>query len=493
MNEWSISNDLLEPFLTLKPVSSKRKIIPITLIILMILFDLSANSLGNNEFNDSFEEKLVSSQERDFMSYNLHRLSNANNSNLRPKIDSRGIVMCVGTSAMIQSLLVMMHQLRKSWKSKLRVAVAHCDELSEINQNIIRGLHADVNFINICIPGQRNILGMNRKQAIKKLRGFFCKVGAMINSPFKETMLIDLDVIWLQKPDLLFESLAYRRKGSLFFRDRIIHEGAVNHPFAKSIQKLIQTKLDSSTKSMSSKVSKHGGGGDSGLFFSHQNVSLEHYQESSVVLINIYRQTETMNKLRQLLPTFSLGWGEKEIFWIASSIANAEYSFEPYLCGSYGDCGFQMHFEPSLSKGRDSKPFFINAEYLIDGFKYVGEHLQEVITFPVIVKQFIKLYDQDPWKRFNKIGCSCPHMGCKNTPKYITYTVLRMQWVAVSQLKLSCIPVSLKVLHHINEALYEILSEQSIGLIAIPKEFPIKNDSTNLISNSTLNCVLVHY
>ena len=68
-----------------------------------------------------------------------------------------------------------------------------------------------------------------------------------------------------------------------------------------------------------------------------------------------------------------------------------------------------------------------------------------------------------------------------------------MQWVAVSQLKLSCIPVSLKALHYINEALYNILSKHSIDLMPIPEQFPIKYNSSNSTLNPTLVRVLVHY
>jgi hypothetical protein len=402
---------------------------------------------------------------------------------------ARGIMMCAGTTTMIKSVLIMMYQLRILWESHLHVAIAHCDEISKIGQKMVQQLYPDIVFVNICEPGQRVTLGMKRNVAIKKLRGFFCKVGAMIKSPFKETMLIDLDVIWIQKPDLLFESSAYLKSGSLFFRDRIIFEEEVKQPFRKSIVKLLQTKLnDSEIKKMS------GAEDNVGLFNSRGKRSLEHYQESSVVIINNSRQIDTINMLQLLLPTFSIGWGDKELFWMAASMAKDEYMFEPYLCGSYGDCGFQMHFDPRVSK--DVRPFYINAEYLIEGLTYIGEHLQEIITIPVFVTTAMQLYDQDPWKRKVKEGCSCPQMRCEQTPEYITQIIVRMQWLSMSRLKLPCMPIAVERLQVISNVIQSIISDGLCATIGCPVQFPIIVNSTYVspkLPVKSLTCVLIHF
>jgi hypothetical protein len=49
----------------------------------------------------------------------------------------------------------------------------------------------------------------------------------------------------------------------------------------------------------------------------------------------------------RLIPDFRIGYGDKEIYWLAATIAREPFSFEPFLCGTYGDCGLMMHYDPS--------------------------------------------------------------------------------------------------------------------------------------------------
>ena len=58
-----------------------------------------------------------------------------------------------------------------------------------------------------------------------------------------------------------------------------------------------------------------------------------------MVLFHKSRLPNTLHILQRLLPIFTLGYGDKEIYWIAATIANEPFSFEPYLAGTYGDCG----------------------------------------------------------------------------------------------------------------------------------------------------------
>ena len=46
-----------------------------------------------------------------------------------------------------------------------------------------------------------------------------------MESPFVETVVMDLDVIWFKSPDVMFDSPAYKKTGSLFFRDRVDFRG----------------------------------------------------------------------------------------------------------------------------------------------------------------------------------------------------------------------------------------------------------------------------
>jgi hypothetical protein len=52
--------------------------------------------------------------------------------------------------------------------------------------------------------------------------------------------------------------------------------------------------------------------------------------------------------------------------WLAATIAEEPFSFEPFLVGSYGDCGVMLHFDPTMiHHPKDAKPFYINAEWYL--------------------------------------------------------------------------------------------------------------------------------
>jgi hypothetical protein len=61
--------------------------------------------------------------------------------------------------------------------------------------------------------------------------------------------------------------------------------------------------------------------------------------------------------LREVLPTFTVGYGDKEIYWLSATIADVPFSFEPFLCGQFGDCGLMMHCDPA-----NAKPLYLNGE-----------------------------------------------------------------------------------------------------------------------------------
>ncbi len=43
--------------------------------------------------------------------------------------------------------------------------------------------------------------------------------------------------------------------------------------------------------------------------------------------------------MKDVLPTFTVGHGDKELYWIAATIAREAFAWEPFIAGTYGDCG----------------------------------------------------------------------------------------------------------------------------------------------------------
>ena len=107
----------------------------------------------------------------------------------------RGYVLCAA-NFMIPDLIRTLYELRFTWNSKLPIIINHCEEINEQNYPLIQHFQP-ITIINLCPVDEKQILGMDRDLAVKRLRGFFCIVASIINSPFKETMYMDIDTIWV--------------------------------------------------------------------------------------------------------------------------------------------------------------------------------------------------------------------------------------------------------------------------------------------------------
>ncbi len=134
----------------------------------------------------------------------------------------RGIVLCAGTK-MVDDALDVIEQTRNVFNSSINFGIMHCDELSASLINKSFNSLQNVQVVNMC-NGSAGLFNMTYDQTKKRLRTWFCKTAALVLSPFKETMVVDIDVVFFKKPDLLFNSPAYKRTGTLYFRDRIFYD-----------------------------------------------------------------------------------------------------------------------------------------------------------------------------------------------------------------------------------------------------------------------------
>jgi hypothetical protein len=137
---------------------------------------------------------------------------------------SRGFVMCAGKRH-IRYIRRNIYLLRTLWGSRLPFAVAHCGELSDAYEQMLHRLDPTIKFINLCETD--TIFGLPLYKAQKVLQGFYCKIGALLKSPFRETILMDVDVVWLDRPELMFDVKGYAETGALFMRDRMsVHDNS---------------------------------------------------------------------------------------------------------------------------------------------------------------------------------------------------------------------------------------------------------------------------
>lgn len=409
----------------------------------------------------------------------------------------RGLITCAGNHQ-VNEVIKMAWTVNNAWgnttKFRLGFSVAHCSEISKENQEIILKLIPNIHILDLCdisqLQGRSSIFGMSFSQATKRLRGFHCKIAALLASPYTETMLLDLDVVFFKSPHLLFRAPAYRETGTLFFRDRVYFK-KIDGSKGVDIQDLRNFFGEYGVEINSTSTYRLLREGGVSLFWHYgllPEVVMQDYQESSIVLLNKANHPVTLSILEKHLPSISLGYGDKELYWIAATAAREPFAFEPYLAGQYGDCaGVVMHYDPTqtafleynnhsdgmrnlgrvgsnssssgsvhgvtihrplspLLAAAPPEPFYLNGEFMAEnGLKYVGQFIPDTLTSPVAVnphtiehliagnsREHGRIVDSNTWQgpRFVR-NCTCreERYGCHHAAAHLASHVLLAQWM----------------------------------------------------------------
>ena len=350
----------------------------------------------------------------------------------------KGISLCAGNH-IIKDAFYVVDQLRNVWNSTLPIAINHCGELNEGNIKMMESFN-NVFVWNICDfekfgdKKTNTLLNMDLGTATKRLKSWFCKTASLILSPFNETMVVDLDVVFFKQPDILFRSPAYARTGSLFFRDRVAFQGRK----AKKDQRIYQDVLKDfivveSKMNVTSELATLKAMSDGySLFWNNvandSNDALVEFQDSSVILMDSRRHAKTLRVMQRILPSFAMGWGDKEIYWIAATIAQEPFSFEPYFAGFYGDCGLLLHFDPNQVGDpiESVTPMYLNGEWLLEKVHAIGDFTEDVIGNPLVINS-TNFNTLKSTVRNNK-HCACHVYGCRSMSPEMNLFVLRAQW-----------------------------------------------------------------
>lgn len=281
----------------------------------------------------------------------------------------RGAALCTGAK-MIADAKAVIDQFRNVWNSALPIAIIHCEELNADHTAAFSD-EINVQVFDICQHGA--LFGMDHHAMRHRLRSWYCKAATLILAPFDEVMVVDLDTIWFKKPDIMFDAPSYLQTGALFMRDRITHD---NKAFQDEIEQFIyrhNSSITMTSEYATEQLDKNG------VSFFWRNTAdrneprLNNFEDSSVVIINKNVHPKLLQTIAKLIPTFSLGWGDKEMYWIAATIAGEDWSFEPFLSTLYGPCGLIMHYDPTaIHHPHKATPMYVNAEWLVEKIVTVG-------------------------------------------------------------------------------------------------------------------------
>lgn len=120
---------------------------------------------------------------------------------------SRAMALCAG-SKMLGDALGVIDQSRAVFGTTITTVITHCDELNENDLKLLQ--ENNVTSFNLC--NGVGLFGQSYQSTAKRLRSWWCKAAALILVPYDEVMVVDLDVIWFKRPDLLFTA-----KGPIYY------------------------------------------------------------------------------------------------------------------------------------------------------------------------------------------------------------------------------------------------------------------------------------
>ena len=125
-----------------------------------------------------------------------------------------GIVMCVGSKNYVLAAHLIKN-LRNAVHSNLPIQIAYAGDADlPVNLRLdIQSLDPDIELVDLIPLYKEDITGL-------KGGGFAMKPFAALASPFRKTILIDADIIFMQKPDKIFEEMAHNKTSLLYWHDR---------------------------------------------------------------------------------------------------------------------------------------------------------------------------------------------------------------------------------------------------------------------------------
>ena len=374
----------------------------------------------------------------------------------------RGIAFCA-SDRMLRYYFRTVYQLRYIWNSTLPFLVAHCSEISPPSVKRIYDADPCVDIIDVCDARLDNgkIFGMDVANGRKRLRSFYCKIAALYYSNFNETMIIDLDTIWFKSPEIAFNYSGYISSGALFFRDRVSIQDRDrgDRPSADDLRQFFVSKnVSVTTADALRNINKGGSYAMYWRYIAGSAPFLNEYQDSSLVIIDKRSHGRMLSILKELVTLPNLGYGDKELFWIAAFISGESYVFEPFFAAQYGDCyGLILHYDPT-DEGHPEKaePFYVNAEYMVETehLHAVGSFLRNEITKPILINSSSPVTEMKTYSLSRNCavfsecqipGCTCPQIGCAVAPSQVNFNIVQTQWLTFSLVlnksSAACIPV----------------------------------------------------
>lgn len=289
---------------------------------------------------------------------------------------STGMVICVGTKN-LQFATHLIMNLKNVIGSELPIEIFYAGEndLPAENRTFLASLNPDMTFNNLLNYFDDSIAGLSEG-------GFAMKPFALLASSFQRALLVDADVIFLSKPDSLFQLHPdLKRTGTLFYHDRAyrVSYGTDSGSRRDWIKNIVITSQQSkyitrNRPSISLTTS---------LFWRND---LWQEMESGVVAYDkarigawfslVFAAWMNSKEIREEV-TWQHFYGDKETYWMAAELSGTEYSFQEDYAGAIGAkevspfwkneqgrlCG--THLAHAIEPGSDT-PFWFNGGLVVN-------------------------------------------------------------------------------------------------------------------------------
>jgi hypothetical protein len=272
---------------------------------------------------------------------------------MRSSFNGDGLILCAG-NGQAKMAIATLRMLREVHNSTLPFEVFYIGEGDLSVEN--RALFEEIPF-----TATRDITKIFNND-ILKLQGWAIKAFALLASSFQNSMLIDADVVFLQSPEILFQSKTFLKHGALFFHDRSLFDHSENT--MKWMNDLMSKSLSEYGKS---------------LRVFHKKTA--HEMESGVVLINkksnlpgllascFLNVGEVRDKVYQFV------FGDKETFWIGFEMVGMDYHFNGHFPGNLGISSLEkdgrhiLCARQILHLDETGSPFWINGGITVSKYE----------------------------------------------------------------------------------------------------------------------------
>lgn len=309
------------------------------------------------------------------------------------------------------------------------------------NQKILKQMIPDFSMSHEDIKKRefpiQDVTFVNMQRTLNKVTKFDFgsynnKIVALFFSSFENVLLFDADTVPLMSPESFLKVKEFTESGAYFFRDRSLRDSndwIETNYFAK----LMPHETSKIDMAMGVKpVTAH-------TMENQYMTGWRHHQEAGLVVFNKKKHFASMFVLFALAlwgePIKSLTWGDKELYWLAMSIAGDEdYTFNKFGAAGIGevtrDKNLQRYNNTMASEVCSSHPGHVSSEgkllWINSGFSYCKKngYARDQLRFPYSQMGgrdvLLKLYEEPLRIRLALVPPELPTLRPSHSPPDLT-------------------------------------------------------------------------